>query len=243
MENRATIQDLLVSFNEHAFSLFHKDRILMVGDKNPVYSIFTKRMARIFPEARFVCIVRDYRDNFVSLKNLEEIKLEAPVLTLQIARWRYITRLFLACKSKFPDRFHIIRYEDLVTKPEESLRAVCAFLELPYVAEVFEYYRKKDELLKTFPNPVIGKIHKSLMDPINTGRMDLWKTRLTAEEIRTADQLAGKTADLMGYERQEKGFSIGIFLKSLPMAIYNRILFSLMQAGSLMPYSLSRWLS
>ena len=119
---------------------------------------------------------------------------------------------------------------------------VCTFLDIPYVPEVFEYYKKKDELLKTFPNPLIEKIHKSLMNPINTGRMKLWKTQLSDKEIRMADQIAGKTADVMGYERREKRFSIAIYLKSLPMAIYTRILFLAMQSGSRMPYSISRWL-
>jgi hypothetical protein len=243
MENEGTIQDFLVKFNEHAWSLFPKKEILLVGDKNPVYSIFTKRFIKIFPEARFVCIVRDYRDNYVSLKNLGEVKLEAPVLTLQIARWRYITKLFLACREKFPRRFFVIRYEDLVTKPEESLGEICRFLNIPYVPDVFEYHRKKDELMKTFPNPLIGKIHKSLMNPVNTGRMELWKTQLSDREIRVADQIAGETAEVMGYERRMKRFSLAVYLQSLPMFLYTRLLFALMQAGSHMPYGASRWLS
>jgi hypothetical protein len=177
------------------------------------------------------------------LKNLQEVILEAPVLTLQIARWVYVTKLFLACQNRFPDRFYIIRYEDLVTKPQESFSELCAFLSIPYVPGVFDYYKKKDELLKAFPTPVIRKIHQSLMDPVNTGRMDLWKTQLTDLEIKIADQIAGKTADAMGYSRKTKKFSLSVYLKSLPMTIYGRILFRLMQWGALLPYRSSRWLS
>jgi hypothetical protein len=243
LENTCTIQDLLIKLNEHSFSIFPKQEILLVGDKNPVYSVYMKRLINIFPKAWFICIIRDYRDNYVSLKNLQEVILEAPVLTLQIARWVYVTKLFLACQNRFPDRFYLIRYEDLVTKPQESFRELCAFLSIPYAPEVFDFYRKKEELIKTFPTPVMEKIHQSLMDPVNTGRMDLWKNQLTDLEVKIADQIAGRTADLMGYSRKTKRFSFVVYLKSLPMAVYGKILFRLMQWGSLLPYRSSRWLS
>ncbi|MDP1621757.1 MAG: sulfotransferase [Bacteroidales bacterium] len=243
MEYNCTIQDLLIKLNEHSSSVFPKQEIRLVGDKNPVYSVYMKRLIRIFPKAWFICIIRDYRDNYVSIKNLEKVKLEAPVLTLQIARWVYVTKLFLACQNRFPDRFYIIRYEDLVTKPHEAFRELCAFLSIPYVPEVFEFYKKKEELLKAFLDPAIGNIHKSLMYPVNTGRMDLWKTQLNGLEVKIADQIAGKTADIMGYSRKTTKFSMKLYIKSLPMAIYGKILFRLMQWGSFLPYRSSRWLS
>lgn len=65
-------------------------------------------------------------------------------------------------------------------------------------------------------------------------------TALTDREIRMADQIAGTTADTMGYPRANTRFSPGLWLRSLPMAIYSRLLFTLMVAASKLPYSLSR---
>jgi hypothetical protein len=243
MENNCSLQDILIKLNEHSSSVFPKGEIRLVGDKNPVYSVYMNRLIKIFPKAWFVCIIRDYRDNYISLKNLQEVILEAPVLTLQIARWVYVTKLFLACQNKFPDRFYIIRYEDLVENPQESFRELCAFLSIPYDPVVFDFYRKKDDLMKTFPSPSIEKIHQSLMEPVSTKRMGLWKTQLTDLEVKIADQIAGNTADAMGYSRKTTKFSMPVYLKSLPMAVYGKMLFRLMQWGSFLPYRFSRWLS
>jgi hypothetical protein len=202
-----------------------------------------KRLIQIFPKAWFICIIRDYRDNYVSLKNLREVILEAPLLTLQIARWVYVTKLFLSCQDRYPDRFYIIKYEDLVTNPEGSVRELCAFLGLPYTPVVFDFYKRREELLTTFPSPEIRRIHDSLGEPVNTGRMDLWKSQLTPLEVRIADQIAGRTADVMGYSRETTRFSFRLYLRSLPMILYGKTLFRLMQWGSLMPYRCSRWLS
>ncbi|MCX6267883.1 MAG: sulfotransferase [Bacteroidetes bacterium] len=235
MEHNCTIQDLLIKLNEHSYSVFSKREILLVGDKNPVYSVYMNRLINIFPKAWFICIIRDYRDNFISLKNLKDVILETPVLTLQMARWVYVTKLFLSCQTRFPDRFYIIRYEDLVTNPQESFAELCAFLSIPYTPEVFDYYQKKEDLLKIFPNPLIGRIHTSLLEPVNTGRIDLWKSQLTDLEVKTADQIAGKTADIMGYSRKTTKFSMTVWFKSLPMTVYGRILYRLMRWKSLLP--------
>ena len=56
-----------------------------------------------------------------------------------------------------------------------------------------------------------------------------------------ADQIAGKYADRLGYERQFKGFSVRLFLKSAPMLVYNYALLMLMIVGSYLPAKASQW--
>ncbi len=240
---QGTIQDFLKGVNAHGFSVFPKGETLLIGDKNPVYSIYTRRFLKIFPDAKFICIVRDYRDNFVSMRKLVDLKLEAPVLTLQIARWRYVARLFLNCKKHYPDRFMVIRYEDLVTSQEKTVRSLCEFLSLPFDASVFEFYKKKEETDKAYNNPLVQRFHGSLMHPVNTGRMDLWKKELSPGEVRMADQIAGKYADHFGYKREDPSFNLLLYLKSRPMAIYGYLIFKVYVWGSYLPSRISLWLS
>ena len=240
---KGTIQDFLKKINEQAFSLFPKQEIFQIGDKNPVYSIHTKRFLKIFPEAKFICIIRDYRDNYLSMRNLSELRLEAPDLGLQVARWRFVARLFLECKKRYPARFHIVRYEDLVTDQENVMRELCGFIGISYNPSVFDFFKLKDESMKFYPRELFEKFHQSLMNPVNTGRMNLWKKQMDEKQVRVADQIAGKTADVLGYERGEKRFSLAVYLISLPMVIYASLLFRVMQLGSYLPYDSTRWLS
>jgi hypothetical protein len=238
-----SIQLFLKSINYYAFSLYNKKETLWIGDKNPVYSIFAHRFRKIFPEAKFICIIRDYRDNFISIRKLVEkdVAIEAPSLPLQVGRWRYFIRLFLDCKRRFPDKYYILRYEDLVTAQETTFRSLCDFLGIAFDPSVFDFYKKKDETLKTYGNPVWEKFHDNLLNPINTGRMNTWQGELTPQQVRMADQIAGKYADLLGYERQNKGFSIWIFLKSYPLLVYNYFLIMTMIMGTYLPYKASQW--
>jgi hypothetical protein len=243
MKHTGTTQDFLKAINYHSFTVFEKGKTLRIGDKNPVYSIYAKRLLKIFPEAKFICIIRDYRDNFVSIKKLSELKMEAPILSLQVYRWKYAVKNFLACRKRYPGRFRIIRYEDLVTNQEETIRELSGFIGIPYDPAVFEFYKKKDETIKAYNDPMIEKFHGSLMNPVNTSRMNLWKKDLTPGQVRMADHIAGKYADYFSYERGKRQFSLGTAVKSLPMQVYGYLLFRLMYYGSFLPYKMSLWLS
>ena len=243
LKHRGTVQDFLKCINYHSFSVYEKQKTLRIGDKNPVYSIFIKRFLKIFPEAKFICIVRDYRDNFVSIKKLSELKMEAPILPLQVYRWKYAVRGFLKYRRKYPDRIRIVRYEDLVTDQEKTVKELFEYIGIAYDPAVFDFYKKKDETLKAYNDPLIEKFHGSLMNPVNTSRMNQWKKDLSAEQVRTADHIAGKYADMFNYDRERKQFSAALWLKSLPMQGYGYLLFRLMYYGSYLPYRLSLWLS
>lgn len=243
LEGRGTIQDFLKKVNYHGFSLFPKGEILCVGDKNPVYAIYIRRFLKIFPDARFICIVRDYRDNFVSMRKLADLKLEAPILPLQVYRWRYVAKLMLKCKAQYPDRFQIIRYEDLVTAQQEIMPELCKFINIPFDPSVFEFYKKQEETIKTYNNPLIERFHGSLMKPINTGRMELWKKEMTLQEIALADHTAGKYGRIFGYAPSAKAFSFKLWMAAMPMSVYGYLIFKLYVAGSYLPSKISLWLS
>jgi hypothetical protein len=238
-----SIQLFLKSINYYAFSLYDKKETLWIGDKNPVYSIFAHRFRKIFPEAKFICIIRDYRDNFVSIQRLvdKDVPVEAPSLSLQVGRWRYFIKLFLWCKEHFPDKYYILRYEDLVTQQETTFKSLCEFLGIAYDPVVFDFYKKKEETLKTYGNNVWEKFHDNLLEPVNTGRMNTWQEVLTTGQVRMADQIAGKYADCLGYERKYKGFSLWIWIKSRPMLTYNYFLLMLMVFGTYLPYRVGQW--
>lgn len=239
----ASIQVFLKSINYYAFSLYHKEETKWIGDKNPVYTIFANRLRDIFPDSKFICIVRDYRDNFISIKKLveKEVAIEAPNMSLQAGRWKWVIKRFLKLKEKYPDKYFIVRYEDLVTEKEKTFRELCDFLGLEYDPSVFDYYKRADDTLKTYGSQTWERFHENLLKPVNTESINTWPSKLTSQQVRLADQIAGKYADKLGYERKYRDFNFLLWLKSLPMSLYNTILLQIMIFGTYLPYKLSQW--
>lgn len=101
-----------VYLNYH--SIFHKDDIKLIGDKNPVYSVNMPEIFRIFPDAKYIHLTRDYRDHILSMVN---VKLLTPVVLFLAYRWKLSARQMSSMKKRYPGSFYTIRYEDLVTNP------------------------------------------------------------------------------------------------------------------------------
>ena len=95
--------------------------------------------------------------------------------------------------------------------------------------------------MNAYGNYIYEKYHENLLKPVNTGRMNTWQSVLEPRELRMADQIAGKYADKLGYERKNKGFNLFVFIRSGPMFVYNYIVMGLMILGTYLPYKVSQW--
>lgn len=115
-------------------SLFEKKKLLFIGDKNPGYAIYTKLLLKIFPEAKFIHIIRDYRDNFVSIKNVD---FELPIPSLVVQKWKYFFKKFNKDSLVNPDAYCVLKYEDLAKDPETQLHRLCKFIGIEYKTSVF----------------------------------------------------------------------------------------------------------
>ena len=236
VKGEVTFQDMVRQVCLSYTSVFDKEEIRLIGDKNPAYSLFAGRIHKLFPEAKIIHITRDYRDNYLSLIN---VNFEVPIVPLVVYRWKFAYKRMQKLKNKNPGLICSIKYEDLATDPEKHFREVCRFLGLEFNPDVLDFYKKKADVEKTYAgSEEIALIHKSLFNPISTDRMNLWKKQMTVRQIRVADLVAGKTAEKAGYERKYPSFNPGLYLWILPTLIYASIMYRLILLGDHLPYKM-----
>jgi len=217
-------------------SVYDKQEIRLIGDKNPGYSLYISRIHKIFPEAKIIHITRDYRDNYLSLIN---VNFEVPIVPLVVYRWKFALWQAWKVKKQNPGMVYSIRYEDLASDPETHFRELCKFVNIDYDPSVMLFHEKKEAVEKAYTGSnEIGVIHQSLMNPISTDRMNLWKTKMNPSEIRMADLVAGKTAEKAGYQREYTYFSPFLHLKALPMMIYGWLMYRMLLLGDYLPYGM-----
>lgn len=165
------------------------------ADKTPKYVKDTKRLLALFPEARFVHIVRDGRDVVLSFKDLTwgpDSAIEGGL------RWRNWVDLGRAvARDLGSERYMEVKYEDLVADPEAQLRVICEFLSLEYTDEMFKYVDKADEIIDANYYP---EGHSRIRMPPTTGLRD-WRTEMDREDLVKFELVAGDLLDELGYER------------------------------------------
>jgi sulfotransferase family protein len=178
------------------------------GDKTPMYCLHLATIAAVLPEARFIHIVRDGRDVALSLRQMWFSPGHG--IDVQAEHWRRCVSTAREHGARC-GHYHEVRYEELVSDPERVLRAVCEFVELSYAPEMLEYHRRTPQRLEEHRERrrVDGSLVVSHADrlrqqamvtrPPQPSRIQTWKERMTEDDRRGFEAIAGPLLRELGY--------------------------------------------
>ena len=181
------------------------------GDKNNLHVDHVATIDAIFPRAFFVHIVRDGRNVACSYKDLHAAHIEsryAPRLPWKAADvagdWQAANaKIDAACRELDAARVFRIRFEDLVTDTEASLRALCEALGEDFDPAMLDYHRQnaRQELE---PAELLPWKRKTLQPPI-PAEVDRFRRELERDEIAAFERVAGATLEQYGYPLTHHG--------------------------------------
>lgn len=182
------------------------------AEKTPMNVMHIPFLARTFPEARFIHLIRDGRD--VALSYLDT-DFGVDSLGESAIYWRRFVRKGRRDGRRLGGRYREIRYEDLLADPEAVLRSLCTFVELPYDPAMLTYHRQADRILESTPHP---EHHERLRLPPTRGLRD-WRTQMDEESLELFEALAGDLLAEVGYERGAEAIPASIRVKALGVRI------------------------
>jgi hypothetical protein len=180
-----------------------KNDILLISDKYPNYSLFPLKLLRIFPEAKFIHIVRDPRDNV----NARIKRLMVKNVFFNSWQWVGYNKSIERIKKKLPHLFFSIIYEKMVHEPEKTFIALCAFLNIPYNNSMLNLqFNKKLDRYKDKPFfETIKSVQQSLLSSINTSNIGKWQKEMSPHDVAVTESITGKFAkENYGYNVREK---------------------------------------
>lgn len=165
------------------------------GDKTPRYVQDLALLAELFPEARFVHVIRDGRDVALSFLDREW----GPKTVEEAARrWRKRVKAGRrAASSLEPGRYLEVRYEDLFDDPSAELERVCALVEVDPAPEMLRYFERAGEVIAGTKYP---DQHSSVAAPPTKGLRD-WRTAMSPADVAAFEATAGNLLEELGYER------------------------------------------
>ena len=106
------------------------------ADKTPLYALSLAFITRVFPDAQIVHVIRDGRD--VAVSHRKRFGYRSSVKSA--VKWpHYIAAAREVGRHLPPDRYYELRYEDVVSKTEETLRSLFLFLDEPWEDAVLAY--------------------------------------------------------------------------------------------------------
>lgn len=177
----------------------------LLGDKNPTYALFVNELMELFPNAKFVHLVRDYRDNVLSHRH---VPFDLKFISALAYRWKHYNEAILAAAARAPKRFHLARYEDLLRSPAAVIEGICSFLGVQTETAILQMRKPEDS------NAPEWHRHRSRpADPALSGR---WQQSFSPKEIATMDRICQPLGATLGYapaaDAPESGWPLGVGL-------------------------------
>jgi hypothetical protein len=165
---------------------------------DPDNVLYVPRVKADLPEALFIHIIRDGRDIALSLKKMEGFKPlpwhigSSRDLLATAAYWEWMVRKGRAHGRKIPEDYIEIRYEDLVSKPHETLATLGRFLD-----HELDYDRIQQAGLGRIRETNSSFREEAVYSQINP--LQRWKDRLSPEQVAALESLVGDCLQELGY--------------------------------------------
>jgi hypothetical protein len=163
------------------------------GDKTPRYIQNIPLLVELFPDARFIHLVRDGRNVALSYSHVE---FGPKTLARAADLWaRRVAAGIRDGRSLPHGRYIEVRSEDLAEDPEGEVKDICEFLGITYDPAMFEEERR-----------LRGTVEKDKhnYDPRAAGRdhMSSWQTEMDPAAVEVFEAVAGEVLSQLGYERR-----------------------------------------
>jgi hypothetical protein len=176
------------------------------GDKRPAYYTLVDELHAMFPEAKFVHLARDGRGCVASLKrppfSYSSTRAVATWLNSMHAGRRALRRLG-------PERVLELRYEDLTTATEETLRRLCDFISEDFAEAMLH----PEAVVETYV-PAHFEQHGQIAAGVNTSSMRAWERELSPVEVAAVERLGARDFRRFGWDRTTSGRPSGLMARA-----------------------------
>jgi hypothetical protein len=174
------------------------------GEKTPQHAFFAETLCEWFPGAVILHMVRDPRDVVASLQRMP---FGSGSAVLNARTWLKCN--LAARRSSHRTGYLEVRYEALVTRPEQALKRVCAFIGEEYCSSMLT--AEQDAM----GDPIGKDRYKT---PLTTQRMGLWRNELTTEQVALIEWVVGAQMEQFGYVREAARASAATITRGLGKA-------------------------
>lgn len=164
------------------------------GEKSPRHLFAADEMIRLYPQAKFLCLIRDPRGVVCSERGTSWGSQSVCRVT---RRWCRVVDEATRLKSDWPTgRFHIVRYEDLVSQPETTLRAICQFLGESFEPQMLQFH-ERPAAERGFRVDEVWK--ENTLCAVDASRSEHWRNDLSPAQVRMIEKIAGARLERHGY--------------------------------------------
>jgi hypothetical protein len=161
------------------------------GDKTPINTFALPRLLAVFPDAKFVNMVRngyDVANSYVESGIYRDY---------EQAAWRWVESIRAVERFRVRHAAHVleVRYEALIQDPRKVMSDVADFIGIDFLPELIE----QGEESRLMGDVECHQHHARVKGPLDAGRTGRGIERMTPEQIQAVTRIISAEAVRLGY--------------------------------------------
>lgn len=171
------------------------NKALRWGEKSLVQWSNIPMFLQMFPNGQVIHMIRDPRDVLASYRQMTN---ELP--------HKYLDAIFACLHSMnwcseigsaiHPDKYYVLKHEDLVARPTETIDNICKFLNIEYNKTMIDFSLYKDQVGNEWDS---NTAFNDIPNRITSASTERWKQQLRPFEIGLTESVIGDLLEIFGY--------------------------------------------
>ncbi len=174
------------------------------GEKTPGNLFYSDILIDMFPNARFIHMVRDPRAGVSSMMKTtffpDDIAFNA------MSRRKFMTKGKAILEASVPAAQRMtLKYEDIVVAPELTIREICSFLDEQFEPAMLSFYKDSSRFMK---QEASSSFNKAATKPISADMLDKWKKNLSSGDVVIVETVCKREMRQFGYDFSGERLSV-----------------------------------
>ena len=192
----ASLRSIITFYGTWEARVLGKKELIWWGDNAPYHVYNISFFDCLFPDSKFILMIRDPRDACASSK----AGFPWHDFDHAVGHWEKSLLDGLAARWNLgPARVKPVRYEELVTEPAKQLQDICGFLGVEYTEEMLTYYQSDAAKMIAQKSH-----HRNLLKPVFTSSIGKYRQILTQDEIDAIEKRFYAPMRHLGYLSYEE---------------------------------------
>ena len=186
------------------------------GEKTPGNLFYADILVEMFPDARFIHLVRDPRAGVSSMMKTTFFPNDIAFNAMSRRKFMRKGRAILEQAVPTSQRL-LLRYEDIVTEPEISIRAICDFIGETFEPAMLSFYKDSSKYMKA---EAASSFNKAATKPISAEMLDKWKKHLSSDQVAMVEAVCRKEMQEFNYAFSENSLSLSQRFEYMTKKLY-----------------------
>ena len=165
------------------------------GEKTPGNLFFVDVLLEMFPDARFIHLVRDPRAGVASMQRVDFFPNSVFFNAMSRAKHHRVARRMASLVPA--DQWTTVRYEDLVSDAPRELETLCRFIGEPFETQMLRFHRSSSTYMKA---EAASSFNAAATRPVTTAMTEKWKDQLSARDTAIIETICQDEMTAHGYE-------------------------------------------